>query len=86
MESFDLLSSLTGILIKISISYILLGLITLIIVEAISSGLGVRSRTLYQAIKRSFNDGMTKQIYNHPLIKTLGEGSSYINPKIFSYG
>ena len=86
MENFDLLSTLVSILVKIAISYMLLGLFTLIAVEAISTVLQLRSKFLKKVLKTSLNnDALIQLLYNHSLIKILGSNTNYIDKKVFAH-
>ena len=85
MESFDLLSMLVSILLRLATGFILLGLFTVILTEATSTVFKLRGRFLYKYLSKIFNSKtFTNTLYEHPLIKIQGKDSSYINVTYFS--
>ncbi|MEX6687005.1 hypothetical protein QTN47_05845 [Danxiaibacter flavus] len=85
MENFDLLSTLVGILIKLAAGFIILGLFTIIIMEAISALFRLRNKFLRKFLLRIFNDErFVERLFNHPIIKIQGAQNSYLNAGYFS--
>ncbi len=85
MENFDLLSTLVGILIKLAAGFIILGLFTIIIMEAISALFRLRNRFLRKFLRKIFNDeNFIRQLFDHPIIKIQGAQNSYLNAGYFS--
>jgi hypothetical protein len=78
-------SNLLEVAIGVVFVYLLLSLLCSAFCELIESVIRFRARDLERGIGRLFNDpGLAKDLFNHPLIKPLGQKPSYIPARTFS--
>jgi hypothetical protein len=74
----DLLNEFIGVLIRLSVIYVLLGLVCAFVAELYSWIRRWRHRFLKQAISRALGNALQERFFHHYLIAALGPFPSYI--------